>query len=437
MLLFAGGLMVAGEGATENHDLGVQCTDEEGQVTMTATMDGDYYVWYEGDTKLPYTQKSITLDRQSGSHTYRVETYKTTIDVSHDLMTNGGFENGTEGFSSDYVYLDNSKYKFFQNVDQSSNDYYYLKEDQKPADQRLQFNLFIITPNAQGFWRDFLPIKPHSGNSYALFDAGKGGYAWYTNTDMSPELKLIKDSTYTFSFWVACPNDTKEHWKKPAVLQFKICWKDAEGVLQPEENLGSSYTTTYTTGTNWVQVSANWTAPVDASWVQIGVYDSSTETQGNDFCLDDIVFQQVTILTNQVTKTDVYTYVGEKCHCQGEDMYRKWNDVVFVPNTDSNNPYVSYQWYIDGEPIAGATAQYYRFSAEQLHKEVYATMVCKDGTKKNTCPTQITDIPATMAQPTPQRQVVERRVYSIGAGFQVVQTFYNDGTNDIQKEILH
>ncbi|MCQ2347714.1 MAG: hypothetical protein MJZ65_00830 [Paludibacteraceae bacterium] len=418
-LLFAGGLIAAGEGTTENHNLGTQCTDEEGQVTMTATTDGDYYVWYEGDTKLPYTQKSITLDRQSGTHTYRVETYKTTIDVSHDLMTNGGFENGNSGFTSSYQYFqDNQTGTFYLDGHENAN------------------NLYTITSNAQGFWRDFQHISPHSGSKYALFDAGQGGYAWRTNTDLNPNLTLVKDSSYAFSFWVACPNP-EQYFNKPAVLQFKICWKNAEGVLQPEVNLGPSYTTTYTTGTSWVQVSASWVAPVDASWVQIGVYDSSTESQGNDFCLDDIVFQQVTILTNQVTKTDIYTYVGEKCHCYGEDMYRKWSDVVFVPNTDNANPYVSYQWYVDGEPVQGATAQYCRFSAEQLSKEVYATMVCKDGTEKYTCPTKITDIPAAVAQSAPQRQVLERRVYPIGAGFQVIQTFYNDGTNEIQKEILH
>ncbi len=415
--LLLAGILMAADGATETHDLGVQCTDEEGQVTLTATMDGDYYVWYDGDTPMTaYAQKSISLDRQSGSHTYRVETYKTSVDVSHDLMSNGGFEDGNNGFTSSYRYFqDNQTGTFYLDGHENAN------------------NLYTITSNAQGFWRDFQPISAHSGSKYALFDAGQGGYAWQTNTDLNSNLTLIKDSAYAFSFWVACPNP-QQYFNKPAVLQFKICWKDAEGNIQPEVNLGPSYTTTYTTGSSWVQVSASWVAPVDASWVQIGVYDSSTEAQGNDFCLDDIMFQQVTILTNQVVKTDVFTYVGENCHCHGEDMFRKWNDVVFVPNIDEANPYISYQWYLEGEPIEGATAQYYRFSAEQLNKEVYATMVCQDGTEKYTCPTRVSAVPAATSQPSaPARQILSRRVYYVGADFRIIQTLYSDGSQDTQK----
>lgn len=42
-----------------------------------------------------------------------------------------------------------------------------------------------------------------------------------------------------------------------------------------------------------------------------------------------------------------------------DEIYRKWNDVLFVNNSDMQ--YTSYQWYRDGEAIDGATAQYIHF----------------------------------------------------------------------------
>jgi len=45
---------------------------------------------------------------------------------------------------------------------------------------------------------------------------------------------------------------------------------------------------------------------------------------------------------------------GQDCH--DNLIYRKWNDLLFVSNSDGT--FVTYQWYCDGQPISGATAQY-------------------------------------------------------------------------------
>jgi len=404
---------------------GIICTDEQDTLHLHATTRGDYYVWYmNGQQSATYKDSSIVCPVQAGVQTCVVKTYEIHLDPQRNLMDNGDFENGNDGkFVSSYAYYD------------------YPTNDGNFYDSHPNYkNLYTITSNANKFWRDFLAIPPHGGSKYALFDAGDGGYAWKTSTDINPNLQIVKDSVYGFSFWVACPN-AQQYFGTGAELQFVICWKDKNGVIQPEVNLGPSYKTKVQTNLSkaWVQVSANWTAPVDASWVQIGVYDKTTGVvQGNDFCLDDIMFQKVAIRTDSVIGADTITYVGQDCRCTGEPMYQKWGEVVFVANTDADHPYTSYQWYVDSVAVVGATDQYYRFSAEQLTKPIYCEMTCKDGTQKHTCATMIADIPEShlmnVVQTTPP-SVLKRRTYQIGPSVQIIQTIYTDGSADTQKII--
>lgn len=402
----------------EEHDLGTICIDEQKQITLSAGVTGDHYYWYEGESKTPFSEeKSVTLDTKEGDHVYKVETFKTILEPGRDLMANGGFEDGNDGtFTSTYKYYDDPQNGNFYDSHQSAN------------------NLYTITVNAKGFWRDFLAIKAHGGQKYALFDAGNGGYAWRTNTDINPNLKLMKDSVYGFSFWVACPTP-QQYFGVAAELQFKICWKDTTGALQPEVDLGPSYKTTYTTGTNWTQVTADWKAPVDAEWVQIGVYDkTSGVVQGNDFCLDDIMFQKVEMRTTNMAKRDVYKYTGKDCSCAGIPMYSKWGDVVFVDN--SKGDYVTYQWYLENEIVAGATEQYYRFTPDQLQKEIHVEVVCKDGSILSSCPLMIGDITKGVEKDpyiAPAKKVVGRRTYWVGASLRIEQTIYDDGSTKNDK----
>ena len=42
--------------------------------------------------------------------------------------------------------------------------------------------------------------------------------------------------------------------------------------------------------------------------------------------------------------------------CEEDIVFRKWNDLLFVNNGEGR--FVSFQWYRDDQPIAGATEQY-------------------------------------------------------------------------------
>ena len=73
-------------------------------------------------------------------------------------------------------------------------------------------------------------------------------------------------------------------------------------------------------------------------------------------------------------------------------VHRKWNDVVFVDNSDKNcEPnceedltFVAWQWYRDGEILPGATGQYY-YEQGGLNGIYYVEMTSTDGVVYRSC----------------------------------------------------
>ena len=73
-------------------------------------------------------------------------------------------------------------------------------------------------------------------------------------------------------------------------------------------------------------------------------------------------------------------------------VHRKWNDVVFVdnsdkncePNCDEDLTFTAYQWYKDGELIPGATGQSY-YEAGGLNGYYQVLMTASDGTIYRSC----------------------------------------------------
>ncbi|MBQ6763584.1 MAG: hypothetical protein IJP45_00190, partial [Paludibacteraceae bacterium] len=187
-----------------------------------------------------------------------------------------------------------SNYNFWgKDVHNESNFYNVFKD----GDNSL-FGGFSIVTNANDFWKRFTDkIDPKAGTHYALFDADNSGSrkAWFIDTGKSSKLKLAKGTNYMFSFWVANINNYGE-MNNAAILQFAIRYKQ-NGAWSEEELLGNPIDLNNYMDNIWHQNSHVYTSPVDADEVEIMVRDLNTSKNpgGNDFALDDIQFQAISV----------------------------------------------------------------------------------------------------------------------------------------------
>ena len=292
-------------------------------IELEATMEGDFYQWSTGETT-----RSIAVST-SATQTYSVETFAITHSAIDNLMANGDFEtepignNPPEGFTSSYNYAGSFDPAQYYNSHGGAS------------------NIYAITHNANYFWRDFADIEPHGGNYYAIFDAGKSGYAWKATTSDNTSLTVEKDSVYLFSYWAAYPNIRPNN--SPAVLQFRISYTDPNGVVQTE-NLGQPYTLGQEADLNaWYLQEIEWKAPCNSASVTISVEDLNSAASGNDFCLDDILFQRTTSGKKVLSRKDVFPVVSTECDvlrdtiCLGDTYTTHGHD--FTPTEPGTSTY--------------------------------------------------------------------------------------------------
>ena len=283
-------------------------------VVLEATMDGDSYLWSTGETT-----KSISVS-SSVSETYSVEVFSITHSAIDNLMANGDFEtepvgsNPPEGFTSSYKYVGSFDPSQYYNSHGGAS------------------NIYAITHNANYFWKDFADIEPHGGNYYAIFDAGKSGYAWKATTSDNTSLTVEKDSVYLFSYWAAYPNIKPNN--SPAILQFRISYTDPNGVVKTE-NLGQPYQLGQEADLNaWYHQMIEWKAPCNSASVTISVEDLNSASGGNDFCLDDILFQRTTVGKSVLARKDIFPVKSTECDvlkdtiCLGERYTKHGLDVT-------------------------------------------------------------------------------------------------------------
>lgn len=280
-------------------------------ITLEATMEGDSYLWNTGETT-----KSIAVSSDV-SATYSVEVFAITHSAIDNLMANGDFEtepignNPPEGFTSSYNYVGT------------------LDPAQYYKSHGGASNIYAITHNANYFWKDFADIEPHGGNYYALFDAGKSGYAWKATTVDNTSLMVEKDSVYLFSYWAAYPNKSPD--RSPAILQFRISYTDPNGAVQTQ-NLGQPYELGQEEELNaWYHQMIEWTAPCNSTSVTISVEDLNGASSGNDFCLDDILFQRTTVGKRVLARKDIFPVKSTEC-----DVIK---DTICLGETYTNHGY--------------------------------------------------------------------------------------------------
>ena len=327
-----------------------------------SVLTADRYRWNDGSD-----EQMLTV---SGGGTYVCESYVNPIIVSNNLMSNGDFEKA-DGFDSDYSYIGWDLENMYSNGGGAGT--------------------YIISSSAKKAHSLFADVLPHGGNYFGLFDADKAGDAWRTSTATNPDLVLMKDSIYHFSFWAANVNNSSEQ-NIPAQLQFRIIYNG----LDVEEYLGEPLDLGLHKDNQWAYSEERYRARLSWSDVTIAVTDITEQGNnsiGNDFALDDIMFQQLRYATATRVYTDTFIVNGRDCTedpiCTGLTIYQKWGNTVFISNAD--NQYTAYQWYCNGQPIAGATEQFF-YDPNGLNGSYHVVVTLADGTKQASCPTEFSAI---------------------------------------------
>lgn len=322
------------------------------------------FQWSNGATSNSISVTPTTV----GSATYVCEIYSTKPEQRNNLMKNGSFEMPapTDGFRSDYQYCGNEA----GGVDPTQ-----IYDRPSMAGKS---GIYVISSDASKAWRDFVSVKAAEGNLFALFDADVSGTpkrAWYANTADNPNLKLEAGKTYRFAF-SACNINNKmleagKSFNNCAVLQFKIRYRSSGGSYI-EHNIGAPLK--LNVDNTWKTSSSDWTSPMASDDVEIAVYNQnvSSDFLGNDFALDNVIFQPYNATGKFLVGVETFTVVAKDCSepnpnpnpqpdgdCRTDMVYAKWNDVLFCNNAD--NQFVAYQWYCDGVALAGETQQFVYF----------------------------------------------------------------------------
>lgn len=103
---------------------------------------------------------------------------------------------------------------------------------------------------------------------------------------------------------------------------------------------------------------------------------------------------------NEIQWRDVYNVTVKASSCTAGLVYAKWDDFMFVDNGEGggNGSYVAYQWYKDGNAIAGATKQWIRTTLPEYENaapsgKYYVLITDNSGNSFYTCPTAFDDLP--------------------------------------------
>ena len=343
------------------------CLDSTLSLCSPAIDDTLFYTWSTGAQTACITVTGTTV----GEATYTCEARTKTFLTTDNLMSNGDFENYTDyhsqptGYTSDYEYLPFDPY---------GTDLYDKPEYQGKS------GVYLLSNNAKHTWRDYANVSPHSGNFFAMFDAAHSGYAWKAGTPENPGMQIMEGGLYVFSYWAADLNEASQR-SHPAQLQFTIRYKMPDGTMQ-KEFLGEVLT--LGKDNQWHYSQTYWTSPVSSDSIEIGVEDlNSYYGVGNDFGLDDIIFQMVTLEGSKQVATDTFHVTTQDCSPCQDIVYRKWNDVLFVDNTGEQ--FVSYQWYADSVAITGATQQFYQLTDTVTPHIYYVEATMPNGRVRTSC----------------------------------------------------
>lgn len=235
---------------------------QQSSVTLTPITVGYEYLWNTGETL-----SSISFNAEKDT-TYicriKVPTHDASID--NNIILNGDFEDVSlpyyKGFSTEYEQFDlNAPFDY----------------------NRPTRGWAVVTSNTKILHSSLPEISPHSGEYMLFLDGGAESAAfWISSTQQqNPDLKLQKGKIYRFSYWA---RNVGEDF--PAGISASISYNGKNVKIGETHILMES---------DWTEYVTFFTATEDADNISLALTNEHVRnnTEGNDFVIDDILFQTV------------------------------------------------------------------------------------------------------------------------------------------------
>ena len=234
------------------------CIGESVQLSASGSDTFDSFSWAPSQTlNNPNSLDPVATPFQTT--TYEI----TALDEGDNLITNGDFESGNVGFTSDYIFGPDSL-------------------PIGPPINDLFEGGYIVSNDPSMTHAGFAPCPDHTSGSGNMLVVN--GTTIADETIWCQTVSVQANTDYLFSAWV-----TSVTFNNPAVLQFSI-----DGNL-----LGNPFNAPFGT-CNWTEFSSTWNSGINTS-VEICITNQNTGQSGNDFALDDINFRSFTEATDEVT----------------------------------------------------------------------------------------------------------------------------------------
>jgi hypothetical protein len=221
------------------------CLAPNNNTTLTVS-GGNTYNWAASPSDASLTTPNLSSIVVSPTTT-TVYTVSSTINSTSNLIYNGDFSIGNNGFATDY-------------------DYY------APSNPNGRQRTYGIVANASSWEPGFSPCTDHTTSTGNMMVVDGSPYNSGNDKVWSQWVPVVRFKTYTFSYWIQTIA-----LNNPARIEVVINGVSIGSAIAPS------------TTCSWVQLSYTWNSGNNTT-AQIAIYDRVTANNGNDFAIDDISF---------------------------------------------------------------------------------------------------------------------------------------------------
>jgi hypothetical protein len=308
-----------------------------GDSTTLQASGADLYLW-SPSTGLSNTNISNPVANPTATTTYTVTGYI----ASGELVTNGDFNQGNNGFLSDYSFVNG-----FANtaVGYSSGTGLYPESKYTVVANRTDSNVTLFHPAFFGNGHNQGNTVGRNDDKYMAINGSTvlGQKIW------SQTVEVVPNNSYSFSAWITSINAGN-----PSLLRFLINGTEIGPQISAPSALNA-----------WKQFYTVWNSG-SATTAEITIINDNSVANGNDFGLDDISFSTtcsnsstVTITVNSPLTANVISNPQVTTFCLNGDT----GIIQGALPTGGNGTY-TYQWQLSSDDttwsnINGATDQSY------------------------------------------------------------------------------